>query len=550
MKEGNLVRYKKSLILLLFVLVLFVFSACSGDDDKDSGSESESNNSESSESTVNETGMPIVDEEITMKVFANKPAQNEDNDWNDILIWNHYRDMTNINVEWDSINPDALEEKRNLALGSGDLPDAFFLSQLTNADLLKYGEQGTFLPLNDLIDEYAPNLKALMDNDPSIRKAITFPDGNIYSMPSLIEEDFLSLRLSARPWINEDWLEELDMDMPETTGEFYEYLKAVKELDPVGDGKTVPYGGTAIAELVQWLAGSFGVMNHGAANTNIDLDPADPDKVRFYATTDEYKQLLEYINMLYEEGLIEQNIFSIEWGQFLANAADNLYGSMIFYDPIELFGEEVGSQYNSLAALEGPEGHKDYNKLSPSVWETSSFVITSENENPEAAVRWMDHFYSEEGARLYYMGVEGETYEEDGGEIKYMDHILNPEGDMTFEQAIAKQLTWLGSISGIIKADYFQGGETAPQSMEAAEKIEPFVPDEIWPRFTFTADENKVLESTGADIDKYAEEMRDKFISGDADFSEWDNYVETIEKMGLDELLDVYQAAYERYQAN
>ncbi|MEI3606196.1 extracellular solute-binding protein [Pseudogracilibacillus sp. SE30717A] len=544
-------KYKKSLILLLFALsVLLVFAACGGD--KDSGSDSDSNESASSgDSNVNESGMPIVDEEINMTIFANKPAQNEDNDWNDILIWNHYRDLTNVNVEWNSINPDALEEKRNLALGSGDLPDAFFLSQLTNADLQKYGGQGTFLPLNDLIEEYAPNLTALMENDPSIRKAITFPDGNIYSMPSLIEEDFLSLRLSARPWINEDWLKELDMDIPETTGEYYEYLKAVKELDPVGGGKTVPYGGTDITELVQWLAGSFGVMNHGAANTNIDLDPDDPSKVRFYATTDEYKQLLEYIHMLYDEGLIEQNIFSIEWGQFLANASDNLYGSMIFYDPIELFGEEIGSQYNSVAALEGPEGYKDYNKLSPSVWETSSFVITSENESPEAAVRWMDYFYSEEGAKLYYMGVEGETFEEDGGETKYMDHILNPEGDMTFEQAIAKQLTWLGAISGIIKTDYFQGGETAPQSMEAAEKIEPFVPDEIWPRFTFTPEENKVLEATGADVDKYVEEMRDQFISGDADFSQWDGYVETIEKMGaLDELLDVYQAAYDRYEAN
>src|SRR5690625_3344603 len=174
----------------------------------------------------------------------------------------------------------------------------------------------------------------------------------------------------------------------------------------------------------------------------MDADPEDPSKVRFYATTDEYKELLEYIHKLYDEGLIEQSIFSIEWGQFLANASDNLYGSMIFYDPIELFGEEIGAQYNSLAALEGPEGFKDYNKLSPSVWETSSFVITSENENPEAAVRWMDHFYSEEGAKLYYMGVEGETYEEDGGEIKYMDHILNAEGDTTFEQAHAQKLTW------------------------------------------------------------------------------------------------------------
>ena len=536
-------KLKREIFLFVSLLLIFVLAACS---DKGAASGSDKDSADSAD--VNDTDMPIVDDEIDMTIFANKPAQNEDNDWNDILIWNHYRDLTNINADWNLVNPDALDEKRNLALGSGELPDAFFLAQLTNSDLLKYGDQGMFIPLNDLIDEYAPNLTALMDEDPSIRKAITFPDGNIYSMPALIEEDFLSLRLSARPWINEEWLDELDMDIPETTGDFYDYLTAVKELDPVGDGKTVPYGGTDITELVQWLAGSFGVMNHGPSNTNMDADPEDSSKVRFYATTDEYKQLLEYIHKLYDEGLIEQSIFSIEWGQFLANAADNLYASMIFYDPIELFGDDIGSQYNSVAALEGPEGHKDYNKLSSSVWDNDNFVVTSENENPAAAVRWMDHFYSEEGAKLYYMGVEGETYEEEDGEMVYKDHILNPEGDMTFEQALAKELTWLGSINGIIKADYFQGGESAPQSMEAAEKIDPFVPDEIWPRFTFTAEENRTLESTGADIDKYVEEMRDKLISGDADFSEWDDYVETIEKMGLDELLEVYQDAYDRYK--
>lgn len=541
-------KLRKGLLLLTFALIV-VLAACGGGNDKPTEGK-DGDSAGGNASNVNESGFPIVEEEIEIEIFANKPAQNEDNDWNDILIWNEYRDLTGIDAKWSLINPDALDEKRNLALGSGDLPDAFFLGGLTNTDLLKYGGQGTLLPLNDLIDEYAPNLSELMEEDPSIRKALTFPDGNIYSMPALIEEDFLSLRLSARPWVNKDWLAELDMDAPETTEEFYEYLKAVKELDPVGDGKTVPYGGTQIEEMVHWLSGSFGVMNHGPSNANLDLDPEDDSKVRFYATTDEYKQMLEYIHKLYDEGLIEQNIFSIEWGQFLANASDNLYGSMIFYDPIELFGDDIGGQYTSLAALEGPEGHQNYNKLSSSVWDPANFVLTSENENPEASVRWMDYFYSDEGAKLYYMGVEGETFEEKDGEIVYMDHILKPEDDITFEQALAKQLTWLGSINGIIKADFFQGGESAPQSMEAAEIIEPYVPEEIWPRFTFTEDENKILESTGQDVANYVEEMRDKFITGDVNLSEWDDYVATIEKMGLEEIMEVYQEGYDRYKAN
>lgn len=543
-------KLTKYFAMLFGIIVIATLTACSGNDGSDKASGKENVENAANDDNFNKEGMPIVEDEIDLEIFANKPAQNEDNDWNDILIWNHYKDETNINVNWNTIDPDALEEKRNLALAGGEVPDAFFLSEISNSDLLKYGSQGTFIPLNDLIDEYAPNLSELMDNDPSIQKALTFPDGNIYSMPALIEEDFLSLRLSARPWINEDWLDDLNMDMPETTDEFHAYLKAVKEADP-NDGNTVPYGGTDIAEMMQWLSGSFGVMNRGPSNTNFDLDPDDDSKVRFYPTTDEYKALLEYMHELYDEGLIDQRIFSIEWGQFLSNASENQYGSMIFYDPTDLFGEEIGSQFNSLAALEGPDGHQAYHKVSSSIWDPANLVITDENENPAATVRWMDHFYSDEGAKLYYMGVEDETYEvDDDGEITYVDSILNPEGDMTFEQAIAKQLTWLGSINGIIKADFFQGGETAPQSMEAAEKIEPYAEEEIWPRFTFTADENKVLQSQGQDLTKYVEEMRDKFITGDEDLSNWNEYLETVEKNGLEKVTEVHQDAYDRYLDN
>ena len=527
-------KLKRFSFLGLTVLTLMFLAACGGDKEDEVG-----------EVDVEKTGFPIVEEEIDLTIFANKPVQNEDNDWNDILIWNHYRDLTGINAKWDLIHPDALDERRNLSLSGGDtLPDAFFLAGISNSDLLKYGEDEQFLALNDLIDEYAPNLAKLMDENPSIRKGITFPDGNIYAMPALIEEDFLSLRLSARPWIDTDLLDEFGMDVPETTEEFYNYLKTVKEKHP----DMTPYGGTTIDEMFQWLAGSFGVMNRGPVNTNFDL--GDDDKVRFFAGTDEYRQLLEYMHKLYDEELIDQTIFSIEWGQFTAAAQEEEYASYTFYDPVDFFDEEIGGSWVGMSALEGPNGDQLYTKVSSSIWDTAAFVITKDNKNPAAAVRWMDYFYSPEGAELYYMGVEGETYEVVDGEKQYKDHIRKPEGDITFEQALAKELTWLGSINGIIMADYFVGGETAPKSVEASEKAEPFVPEEIWPAFTFTAEENRTLNAAGSDVAQYVEEMRDKFISGDESLEKWDDYLTELDKMGVDKVIEIYQDAYERYLDN
>src|SRR5699024_3930705 len=119
----------------------------------------------------------------------------------------------------------------------------------------------------------------------------------------------------------------------------------------------VPFGSPGIEYIVRWLRGSFGVGNRGTEY--IDLDPETED-VRFYVTTDRYKDLLQYLNKLYSEGLIEKNIFSIEHDQYIANAGEGKYASTVWYSPSELFGEEVGNQFEGAKALEGPHGDKLY----------------------------------------------------------------------------------------------------------------------------------------------------------------------------------------------
>lgn len=491
---------------------------------------------------VNPEGMPIVDETLQVDYFVGKGAMNAPHDWNDIFIWNTYEDMTNIDINWaQQVSTDALEEQKNLALVSGNIPDVFYLSSFSNSDIFRYGQQDIFIPLNDLIEEYAPNLNALMEADPTIKKAITFPDGNIYSMPSIIDEDFISVRIASRPWINSEILEELNMEIPETTEEFYNFLVAVKENNP----DVIPYGGTSMNELFQYLAGSYGLMNRGVRNGAVDYDEEN-DSIRFFPVTEEYKELLQFVNKLYTEGLIDESIFTIEWGQFLANAGEDQYASYVFYDPSELFGDEVGVKYGSMSALEGPHGDQLYIKVAPSVNTIGNFLLTSEHPNPAASVRWMDYFYSDEGAQFYYMGVEGETFEMVDGQPQYVDRILNPtEG--TFEQELSKQLTWIGATQSVIKEEYFRGSEGAPQSLEAAEKIAPHIPEEIWPSFTYTEEETEFLLGPGADIDRYITESRDLFITGQLSFDDWDSYVKNIEQMGLEKYLSVKEIAYSRY---
>lgn len=501
----------------------------------------------------NKTGMPIVDEEITLDFFLGKTAATAD-DWNDVMIFNEYRDMTNINVEWEMIPYEGLEEKRNLAISSGSLPDAFHSANIPVRDIARYGEQGIFMPLNDLIDEYAPNLKQIFEENPEIEKAMTYPDGNIYALPTMDDPEFTAIQVSAAPWFRADWLEELGRDVPETTEEFYEFLKDVKETDLMGDGsgEEVPFGAQNINSLFNWLKGSFGVGNRGLTVGLVDEDPEEEGKVRFYPIAEGYKEMLQYANTLFEEGLIEQNIFSIEHDQYFANAAEGRYASTYVHSPADLFGGEASDNYTGGKALEGPNGDKLYAGLRHPVVIPGSFVITKENENLPETMRWIDYFYGDEGQELFMMGIEGETFEiTEDGEYEYVEDIRdNPDG-LNLDQSVSRYLTWPGGMyPGITKKKFFKGAEASDISQETVEKLEPNLIDEVWPAFTYTEEENKKMTSFGADIEKYVGEARDKFVNGDMSFDEWDNYVKTIEDMNLEEYMEIQQEAYERYESN
>lgn len=527
--------YQK-LLFFLMIFLLVIVTGCNKDD------QTTGEPTEEELENLNETGMPIVNEEINLEFFAGQaPATNPD--WNDVLIFNEYEKMTNINIKWQMVPHDSIAEQRSLALGSGSLPDAFHSAQIGLADLAKYGEQGVFIPLNDLIDQFAPNFKKILDENPVIKESITMPDGNIYSFPLISDPNFASHRIQARPFIKQDWLDELGMDMPKNTDQFYEYLKAVKE-----ELNETPFGGPYIDTLVNYLRGSFGLANRGGSNAYLDEDP-ETGEMRFFPVSEEYKELLTYLHKLYDEELIEQNIFSIDHHQFIANLGEGKYGSVVWFAPEEVASKDEGAKYVGMPVLEGPYGDT-LTQVGVPVQSAGAFVVTSANEHPAATVRWIDYFYGEEGMKLFFMGIEGETYEvTDDGEMQFMDHILNSPDGLTFEEEAAKYLTFPGGgFPSMVTQDLFQGVASAPQSLEASEKLEQnLIEDEdIWPLFSHTKEELDRLSGFGADIEKYVGEMTDKFISGLEPLSKWDEYVAELEKMGLEEYLEIKNSALQR----
>jgi putative aldouronate transport system substrate-binding protein len=536
-------NWKKSTSLLTAsVLLLGLAAACTDKPaaDGNAGSNGEAGGKEAPD--VSTTGFPIVKDPITLNFFAGQAASAPP-DWNSVEIWKEYAKMTNMNINWQLTPVDSLAEKRNLLLAGGDLPDAFHTARFSSVDLANYGGQGLLIPLNGLIDKYAPNFKKLMEKYPEIKKGLTMPDGNIYSLPTFYDPDFKSVVIGSELWINKKFLDALGMKEPTTTEEFYEYLKAVKTRDPNGNGKNdeIPYAASGFSGLLDQLKGAWGLGNRGNTHSRVDVDPAT-NQLRFIPADPRYKELLQYMNRLYKENLFIPEILTIKGTEVLAKGKEGLYGSFM-YTNASTFGDHK-DDYIGANAFTGPHGDRLFSRARSPLVDIGAFAITSKNKYPEATMRWADYFYGEEGSTMFFMGIKDKSYiVKPDGSVDYTDEYKsNPEFGK-------KYVSWGGGYyPAMLTAKTFKGGESSPENLEAAKKIEPYYPKEVWPPFTYTQDELSRFTSLNTDISTYVDEMTTKFITGDAPFTEWDNYIATLKKMGLDEYMKIYNAAYQRYK--
>ena len=164
-------------------------------------------------------------------------------DFNQLDTAKKLEKLTNIHIDWNTV-PDAdWQQKRNLLIASGSLPDVIYGSDFTDNELVKYGKDGTILSLDDLINKDMPNVKALFQKRPDIKAAVTAPDGHIYALPVGQELGVGQAGIGSNPdflYINQDWLDKLGLKMPTTIDEFHDVLKTFKAKDPAGNGKTMP----------------------------------------------------------------------------------------------------------------------------------------------------------------------------------------------------------------------------------------------------------------------------------------------------------------------
>lgn len=506
---------------------------------------------------------PIVDEPVEMTMLMLKSGASGDP--TELWFWKYAEEKTN--VKWNIIEVDSSiwGDKKSIMMATGDYPDVFWGAEFTNTEMMRYGSEGIFIPLNDLIDQYGDQIQNLFDITPGSREMITCPDGNIYSLPLFQLGTTFS---DYRAWINSKWLDNLGLEMPTTLDEFYDVLVAFKEQDANGNGDPddeIPWSGSWSDGLSgRWVIQyALGLMT--AEGQNIAVKDGEAN---FLPLMDEYRTYLEFANRCWNAGLLDEECFTQTRAQFLLKGNEMRVGFAGSFSPHDLVGYDPNniSQYEHVVPLVEKEGQTP-------MWLKSSPVsigmmeITDACQYPEVALRWMNMFYNPDEAIWLHNGpIYGSEYDYDGTgwipesgttEPKGLTEA-NPDNLGWWDYLCAYMVprnrgtNWMVTIDDVYALDMAESIEfNRVWSFEEdwwrtqnVEKTSAYF-TEGYPSVVFyTEEQTERLNELLTPLDTYVDQMEAKFITGVESFDNYDQFIETLIKMGAEEVNEIYRGAY------
>ncbi len=453
---------------------------------------------------------------------------------------------TGVHIEWDTYSSDVETVLQTRMASMEGLPDMVEVPPFdSNVGVDTYSRNGVLIALNDLIEEYAPNIQALFEKYPALEAMCTSSDGNIYALAGWWGDinDYVPDYL----YIRQDWLDNLGLEMPETIDELYEVLVAFKEQDANGNGDAgdeIPLATKGGLKNLYYLMTGFGYDTNSLWYTD------EEGNVHYAAVEEQYKEMLAFLNKCYSEGLISddldgtlltQNITEDRVGIVCHDPADNMASS----DDLALTSNP-SCNYQFMPVIQAEEGGTAQMTKRAVTWHY--YGITSACENPEAAIQWIDYVYaSEDGRMLYSYGIEGLSYEVDeAGEITFTDLITNNEtytSAFSALRSIGAWPTYFINDSGEAFMKIFEGTKVEEACLAAYGNMkDPF------PEMLGTADESEIYTSMWPDLSTYLDEMFTAFVIGTESLDSFDSYVETANSLGLQEVIEIKAAQYERYQ--
>lgn len=535
-----------------------VLTGCGGSTGEESkGSSAESTTAGAAEATgsagaeVKKEGLPIVDETQTLKVLT--ITQHPEVEPSQVVIQQEIENETNVKIEWTIIPQSAWSEKKGLTLAQTELPDVMLGDEMfTDTDLLNMVEAGQVISIDGLLD-YAPNFKKIMENQPGLEEALKNEDGHIYGIPQYRGTGAERGNTSTNrvTYINQKWLDQLGMEMPKTTDELKEVLRAFKDNDLNGNGiqDEIPLSTYSDNNYFDDWFGAFGLVPSANENNYSNISMKD-GKVVYSAAEPEYKEAVKYFHELWEEGLVDPETFTQDITMFNAKlkAETRTVGMFSAWRGTAWRLSNDDTEYAVLPALEGPNGDTLYPEMYCGIVSRAGAVITSSCKNPELAMRWIDNLVSPENGYQFWTKAKIGYNLEDGGERYNLVKKIETQDPEQIKQV----------LFGFTCVDYTtmnkKPDDPDPLNVDnekaASDAIyKSYYPKEHYPNTFLTLDEGKKIAEIQPQMKAYTDQMLAQWIVSGGVEEQWDEYVKQLNSMGLETYIQQFQEALDRYNA-
>lgn len=450
-----------------------------------------------------------------------------------------------------------------------ELPDILFGIGLNENTHFRYGQDGYFVDLTKYYEDKDGASKTFwtrMENELSeemqefVLKTITDPEtGSIYCVPNV--ETSLIDTMNTQAWINQKWLDKLNLQAPTNTQELIKVLKAFKDKDPNGNGVAdeIPLfgtdGGTG-SHITAWLANMFTFY-----------DPASPYNVgkdgKLYPvyTSDEYREALKFMKQLYDDGLMTSMAWTSsnqEMKQIVTSSSGTAMAG-IFLGHLTLCtaeDSEILYEYVPLKPFWNVIREKDTCSLTT--------VITEDCDDPDKAFEVLMKLWSWEGATRVRYGEYGVNWTDADPGAK-SDLGLDATYKLIRDPHMVQHTANWGKISSTLNA--YAEGETAQvaENMSPWQKARSAMHAESYrlfnereaaqdnsfrlPSLGVSVEEKERISQYTANTGSRRSRAMAEFVTGvmnvnsDAD---WNAYLKEMEDLGVQHILDVYQNAYDR----
>ncbi|SDM26703.1 extracellular solute-binding protein [Sediminibacillus halophilus] len=384
----------KKRTVLLGVMLVILIAVMAGCKDSESKASNEQGGSEGEGS-----GFSIAMRTLATPYVESHPDINEDKYVKEL------EKLTGTDINIRLVPHNEYVERMTLMLASNDIPDVMQAGGgVLGPELAGGVEAGAFMPLDDLLKKHGQHLLEAIPQEAWDR--VTY-DGKIYAIP-----EYLSNPSRRGTAIRMDLLEKTGLDVPKTTDEFLEVMRAFKEL-----GVKNPYQGREDFKYSDTFFGAFDAFPYQWELYNDEVVPK-------FMAGDKIKDALEYYRTMYEEGLIHPEFLTIQQPEYRSNIiAGNTGMWSMNAEEVNAWEQEIQNNVPeaevaiipSPVGPDGKGGHYLYGQV------TRSFLISSETEaNVEDIIKFFDWQVTEEAERFFTYGIEGDTYTlNDDGSVNY-----------------------------------------------------------------------------------------------------------------------------------